>query len=609
MALNIAILACAAFLFAYAVRELAPGYWARASGAMRRVAVDRTPSGSALPVPAMSGTDRTVGSTPALPLPRTAEDRKVGALAWLRDHLLTVVAPASIVALALVLRIVDLTGVPPGFFADEASNALDAYGIAHSLRDQHGVLLPAYFQALGDWRGGFQIYWDVPFVGILGLTEIAVRLGSAVAGAVTVGLTYVFVRKAINLPVGLISAFLLATSQWHLIWSRTGFEMVSVPLVTALFLTFAFIGLERPRWLPLAFVSAALGMYTYQPGRIFFPLLTLAWVLIYWRDLWKWREYTSTGIILGAAVLVPVFRSIEEGTFFARLNQLNGPVQSFSARVSSFLTSYHQHFEPGFLFYTSTDWITRHYVRGFGMLYGIEAPILILGIATMLVRRKRADVLFLCWFLIYPVAAALVGPPVSSRSITGVIVFQIAVAQGVYVAVKGVGIGFGKFAATRPYRRLATIVASIALAIAGLATAAGFMNAYLVAYPRYSADWGGWQQGSQQIVAYFKAHQGRYDRMFMSADFNAPDELLLFLTATNPSACTNCAIANMEDNLQTQANYQSSERELWAVPPAVFEASALANVPYRVVHRITYPDGRVSFVFVATGPGVRGTSG
>jgi 4-amino-4-deoxy-L-arabinose transferase-like glycosyltransferase len=539
---------------------------------------------------------------------RPAEGGKESAATWLRAHLLTVVAPTSIVALALLLRTIHLVQVPPGFFADEASNALDAYGITHNLRDQHGVLLPAFFQALGDWRGGFQIYWDVPFVGILGLNELAVRLASAVAGTLTVALTYVFVKKAVNRPVGLVSAFLLATSPWHLIWSRTGFEMVSVPLVTALCLTFLYIGLERPRFLPLAFVFSALGMYTYQPGRIFFPLLTLAWIVIYWRDLWKWREYTRTGVILAAAILVPVFRSLRDGTFFTRLNQLNGPPQSLGDRIVTVWTNYHAHFEPGFLYYTSTDWITRHYVRGFGMLYGIEAPFLILGVAVMLVRRKRADILFLAWFLIYPIAASLVSAPISSRSITGVIVFQIAVAQGVYLVVSGLASELGRLRVTRPYRRLAAVTASIALVIVGLATSAGFMNAYLNDYPRYAAGWAGWQSGPRQIVSYFEAHQGRYDRMYMSADFNAPDELLLFYTATNPNACAACGIANLQDRIATRAEYLAGERELWAAPPAVFQGSVLTGVPYRIVHRITYPDGTVAFVFVATGPGLHGTS-
>src|SRR2546423_1411962 len=72
-------------------------------------------------------------------------------------------AALAIVALAFALRVIQITGSPYGFFADEASNALDAYWLAHTLHDQHGAFLPAYFEALSDWRGGFHIYWEVPF--------------------------------------------------------------------------------------------------------------------------------------------------------------------------------------------------------------------------------------------------------------------------------------------------------------------------------------------------------------------------------------------------------------------------------------------------------------
>jgi 4-amino-4-deoxy-L-arabinose transferase-like glycosyltransferase len=614
MTLNVLLLVAAGVLVVYALRELAPAYWARAAGALERAVLtpgrhpetmqSQAPLGSRATI---AGTDRAAHGIPAVATQRPAARRADRMAAWLRAHRLALAASTSIVALALVLRTIDLTQAPPGFFADEASNALDAYGIAHTLRDQHGVLLPAFFEALNDWRGGFQIYWDVPFVALFGLSETAVRLASAVAGTLTVVLTYVFVARAINRPVGWISAFLLATSPWHLMHSRAGWEEVSVPLVTALCLTFLFVGLERPLFLPLAFVSAALGMYTYQPGRIFFPLFTLSWVVIYRRDLWRWWQYTIIGVILATAVLVPTFRSLLNGTFFARLDQLHAPAQSLGDRATTVWGHYIAHFEPGFLFNTSTDWITRHYVRGFGMLYGIEAPFLILGVAVMLARRKRSDILFLVWFLIYPVAAALVGPPVSTRSITGVIVFQIAVAQGVYLVVRGVALAFGRSSATRPYRGLAVAAVSVALLIGGLVTSAGFMRAYLNDYPRYASDWAGWQAGPQQIVAYFESHQTKYDRMYMSADFNAPDELLTFYTATNPNACSACGIDNIEDRLATRAAYQPAERELWAIPPAVFETSVLRSVPYRIVGRLTYPSGKTSFLFVATGPGVRGS--
>ena len=379
------LLVVAVGLGGYALHELAPGQWASAVRGLR-VSLARP-------------TEAPAHSTVTGHSVMETQSEKLGALGrypWL----LTLAAPTAIVALAFALRVVKLTGSPLGFFCDEASNALDAYWIGHTLHDQHGAYLPAFFYALSDWRGGFHIYWEVPFVLAFGPTEFAVRFGSAVAGTLTVWLTYLFVGKAVNRPVGLIAAFLLATSPWHLTQSRVGWEIISVPFATALCLTFLYLGLERPRWLPLAFVFGALGMYTYQPGRVFFPLFCLAWVAIYAQPLWRLRPNALIGLAGAAVVLIPTALSVQDGTFFARLNQLSGPAQTFSEKLAAFWSSYQAHYSWNFLFeQTAGQWITRHFVRGFGVLYPVEAPFLVLGLIVLIVRHRRADLLFLVWLI------------------------------------------------------------------------------------------------------------------------------------------------------------------------------------------------------------------
>ena len=54
------------------------------------------------------------------------------------------------------------------------------------------------------------------------------------------------------------------------------------------------------------------------------------------------------------------------------------------------------------------------------------------------------------------------------------------------------------------------------------------MRAYLVEYPLYSSGYYGWQWGARPIAEYFDAHRDDYDRMWINADYNAPEELLRF---------------------------------------------------------------------------------
>src|SRR3989344_3648253 len=78
------------------------------------------------------------------------------------------------------LRMYQLHDNPPGFFADEASVGYNAYKIATTGKDEHGAVLPVFFQAFGEYKGPIQTYLTVPFITLFGLSELAVRLPSAI---------------------------------------------------------------------------------------------------------------------------------------------------------------------------------------------------------------------------------------------------------------------------------------------------------------------------------------------------------------------------------------------------------------------------------------------
>ncbi|MGE3983198.1 MAG: hypothetical protein AB7G38_03445, partial [Dehalococcoidia bacterium] len=97
-----------------------------------------------------------------------------------------VVVLGCFVVVAAAARMIDITGVPKGFFTDEASFGLNADLILHSARDEYGEFLPILFRSFGEYKLPVFIYAEVPFMAIFGRTEEAVRLTSAVLGTLTV---------------------------------------------------------------------------------------------------------------------------------------------------------------------------------------------------------------------------------------------------------------------------------------------------------------------------------------------------------------------------------------------------------------------------------------
>jgi len=512
--------------------------------------------------------------------------------------------PILLFSLALLLRVVRLTSVPLGFFCDEASNVLDAQALNHTLHDRTGALLPAYFKALGDWRGGLHIYWMTPFVAIFGATELAARLASAVAGALTVSLTYAFVRRASGRRVALWSALLLAVSPWHLMHSRVGWEVISVPFITALFLCLFYRGLVRPIYLIPAFAAAVSGMYTYQPGRLFFPLLSVAVMVVYFRPLWQnlaRREACAWGLLLGFVLLIPTFFAIQSGIFFARLQQIDLEPLTLSQRLLAFGPNYLEHFSAQFLFTGLSDGIWRHSVSGYGMLYWFQAPFVLVGLWAMLRRRNRADWLWLAWLAIYPIAAALVAAPVSTRSITGVVVFQIVTAQGIVTALSLLRIAAK---ALPEWRRRVSHTATAVVAIICCLATTSFMRAYLVEYPKYSSGFFGWQWGPKPILEYFDAHIDQYDNLWLNAEYNESAVLMHFFSSPRVAQSGKTGVTDVRNDELLKYAYDPTQRQLWAVGAHDWKGTKLRNYRLNLVHRIYYPDGTLAFNLVETGPQV-----
>src|SRR5437764_7039058 len=100
----------------------------------------------------------------------------------------------AILAVALVLRTVDLSGLPPGLNGDEAATGLDARKIFAG----HGVW-PYTNAALGQPAG--PMYWSAIWVKLLGSNIFAVRLPMALLGAGSSLLAFFAFRELFGRPV------------------------------------------------------------------------------------------------------------------------------------------------------------------------------------------------------------------------------------------------------------------------------------------------------------------------------------------------------------------------------------------------------------------------
>ena len=134
---------------------------------------------------------------------------------------------AAVTALALFLRLFRLEAMLEGLHHDEAITGLEAMRV---LSD--GYIGP-YSASVGGQALG-PAYWTALIFWIAEPTRFTLQLSMALLGAATVPAAYVFFRISFGRPVALFAAVALAASHWHLYYSRSGFMLAAMPLVTTL---------------------------------------------------------------------------------------------------------------------------------------------------------------------------------------------------------------------------------------------------------------------------------------------------------------------------------------------------------------------------------------
>ena len=193
---------------------------------------------------------------------------------------------AALILFALALAVVTLRfhrldELPPGIYFDEGVNGLDALQV---LQGKHAIYFPENFG-----REPLGIYLMALAISILGRTELAIRLPTALASGGTVLAVFwlgrvLFARDGESeratpwrgLLVGGVGAGLLSVSLAQTIIGRTSFRANFLPLLLTLCLGLMWEGWRRRSWQRVALAGACAGLlpYTYIAAR-FTPFLFL----------------------------------------------------------------------------------------------------------------------------------------------------------------------------------------------------------------------------------------------------------------------------------------------------------------------------------------------
>jgi 4-amino-4-deoxy-L-arabinose transferase-like glycosyltransferase len=459
-----------------------------------------------------------------------------------------------VVGFAFFLRFNNVANDPPSLNWDETSIGYNAYSILKSGKDEWGVVMPLHFKSYGEYKLPAQIYASIPGIAIFGLNELGVRITPVIYGTLTVLLLF-FLAKEIskNFWVGILSAFLLGISPWHIQLTRASFES-SFSVFWVVLGAWLFIkGFKERKYWFWSLIPFVISVYTYNAARVFTPLFLLALIVIYRKEVLRNIKIFVICLIIFIISLIPIVPFYLSGEATARLQlvsisddpgfvqrvnvargKTNFPVpipklihNKVTHYVYVFAGNYLSHFTPDFLFISGAGH-KQHHVQGIGELYAIQAPFIILGLIYLFRKKNKWRWLLVLWLLItfIPVSATVDSIPNALRTILAAIPYEIFTAVGIWELYKAL-----------EKRKLILITTfGISIVILGVQFRS-YLNNYYSIYPNlYSRDW---QYGYKEAVGYLKDHYSDYDLIVFSRTYGEPHMFTLFYTKWDPAKYQN----------------------------------------------------------------------
>jgi 4-amino-4-deoxy-L-arabinose transferase-like glycosyltransferase len=327
----------------------------------------------------------------------------------------------GILIIAIFLRSYHFTSTPPGLYPDEAADGNNAVQAAETNRFQ-------VFYTEDNGREGLYVNLIAVFLKVWPIYQPwVIRLPAAIAGVLTVLGLYFLVSELFGFDVGLLAAFLLATSFWHIDLSRIGFRAILSPLFLTwalyLFIKALRAGESKKAWFYsiAAGIVYALGFYTYIAYRIT-PLLFLVFIPFFRKNPGFWKR-SIIFIVATFIVATPIglYFVQNPAAFFGRTSEIavtnaSNPVVQFGVNLV----------KTALMFNVHGDYNWRQNVSGAPELFFPVGLLFLLGIVLGLYSliKKKIFPAFGLWLVFIwialgaiPAAASNEGIPHALRSI------------------------------------------------------------------------------------------------------------------------------------------------------------------------------------------------
>jgi 4-amino-4-deoxy-L-arabinose transferase-like glycosyltransferase len=235
-----------------------------------------------------------------------------------------------------------MLGAAPLFDVDEG-----AFSQATVEMFQRGDFLSTYLNGQPRYDKPILVYWlQAAAVAVLGPTEWAFRLPSAICAAGWAALTWLFVRRFHGTERGLLSAAVLATSIGVFVIGRaaTADALLNLLLAASMFAAWLHLSTGERRWLYVTHAAIGLGVLAKGPIAVLVPLAVTFLFCLSKKQLKTWARavFDLRALALLLAIAAPWYIVIlaRDGRGFIdgfimkhNVGRFSGPVSGHSGSV------------------------------------------------------------------------------------------------------------------------------------------------------------------------------------------------------------------------------------------------------------------------------------
>lgn len=376
----------------------------------------------------------------------------------------------SILLVSIFFRFLYLGVVPVSLAHDETDNIIQAHSLIQTGRDIVGSWKPLNFLPNTGVMAELGPAINATVLSVLPNNLFAARFTTALLSSIfPLLLLYWLTLIGVEGGVATISAWLLAISPWHILFSRTVLEQPTslfFYFLSWIFLARLFVSSKSARSnllnILLFTFTYAVGFFTYHGYKFSFPILTVILIIWYfWTNTKKQARMLLIipalvvgGLVLRTALYSTYYASRGSELLFANTAQYekvinNDRRQSLAPElfkniysnkplklIQNIRDKYIGAMNPDLLFlHGESNGVFSTWQTGY--LYLFTLPFLIMGIGYLLLTHKQDHILILTLLVLSPIASVIhINNTVAFRSGIYFVFLNIVTAYGLVQAYK-----------------------------------------------------------------------------------------------------------------------------------------------------------------------------